>query len=65
MGRIEKIGLLLFLITWPAALAYLTHRDTIEEFNYWILTLLIVIAWVGLMAFLFSDQEININIQDR
>lgn len=64
MGRIEKIGLLLFWICWPATLAYITHRDTIPEWSMWVVALLIGLSFIGLMTFLWNDQEININIQN-
>jgi hypothetical protein len=62
MGRIEKVGLLLFMLAWPATLAYIVGRDFIKEWEFWILILLIAMAFLGLMTFLFNDQEININI---
>lgn len=65
MGRIEKMGLLLFLIMWPSALTYVTHQDTIPEWSFWVLALLIAMSFLGLMTFLFTDQEIQVNIQDR
>lgn len=65
MGRIEKMGLLLFMLAWPAALLYVIHRDTIPEWNMWIVALLIGLTFIGLMTFLFNDQEIRVNIQDR
>lgn len=65
MGRIEKTGLTLFLVAWPSTLAYVVGRDFIEEWQFWILALLIGLSFIGLMTFLFSDEQININIQDR
>lgn len=65
MGRIEKMGLLLFWIAWPATLAYIVGRDFIEEWSFWILLLLIAMSFIGLITFLFNDQHIHINIQDR
>ncbi len=65
MGRIEKMGLILFMIAWPATLAWVVGRDFIEEWSYWVLLLLIALSFIGLMTFLFNDEQIHINIQDR
>lgn len=64
MGRIEKMGLLLFMLAWPTTLAYIVNRETIPEWSMWVVALLTILTFTGLMVFLISEQEIRINIQE-